>query len=152
MSSLQGAWRLHSAAQVSADVDLKQDSEPQLQAWLQGEGGPQPEAFQPLSGLLLTLEADGTYREVAEQPVPISWYDEEGVLEAEARPFSGTWQESGGKLWLLTADSTSPTLRYDDGDTQVADALSLVGGHLLRSMSTVTDGLYLDRILLRYAR
>ncbi|MGB3443533.1 MAG: hypothetical protein WBA97_32765 [Actinophytocola sp.] len=126
--------------------------------WLAGEvlGGEPP--FAQLTGLTLTVDG-AAFTETGAAEVP--WFDDEGVLEPEARPFDGTLATSPSGVFLLTeegrregafADAKELHLRCDDGDTAISDLVTVEDDELRRTMSVITDEMYPSRIRLTYRR
>lgn len=70
----------------------------------------------------------------------------------KAVPFDGHLVVAGDAFNLVLPGKEHP-IRSDDGDTTIADRFELdEAGRLLRSVSIVTDGYYLNRHLLVYER
>ena len=170
MSEFAGRWELVAAAAeehvksrcddgdlVIGDVRVPIDEF--NRRWLAGEMFTEEPALTPLTGLTLTIAEDGTFTETGSADV--AWFDDEGVLEAKARPFDGTLATSPAGTFLLGeeglqagvfADATDLRLRIDDGDTAITDLVTVEGDGLVRIMSMITDELYPSRIRLAYRR
>jgi hypothetical protein len=134
-----------------------------IRAWLNGGDDALVAAAQPAKGLTLSIARDGGFSEERTGAAAVPWFDADGVLEHQAVPFAGTATPVGEMLYLRLVETKSwatPTegryapalLRYDDEDTKVSDALTLAGDRLVRTMNVVTDELYLNRVVLLYAR
>ena len=55
--------------------------------------------------------------------------------------------------WAMPVDrESSIKLRYDDGDTKISDCIERQNERLIRTVSVVTDELYLDRVIIVYQR
>ncbi|WP_221645468.1 hypothetical protein, partial [Nostoc sp. UCD120] len=55
--------------------------------------------------------------------------------------------------WAVPSDEVNKKkLRYDDGDTKIADSIEVQGEQLIRTISVVTDELYLDRVIIVYKK
>jgi hypothetical protein len=153
--SINGTWILSGTFALNSEIPIIGD-EPKpngVEEWLEGNSLETLAQLTPADGLKLTISSDGTFTEERVGAPQITWYDSEGVLESNVNPFNGAIQEAEGKFYLI-ADDIEPTgnLRYDDGDTKIADSLTVIDGDLIRTVSVVTDELYLDRILLRYKK
>lgn len=127
--------------------------------WLAGEPLHVEPTLTPLTGLTLTIAEDGAFTETGDADVV--WFDDEGVLEMNARPFDGTLVTAPGGTFLLGAegvqaatfaDATDLRLRIDDGDTGITDLVRIDGDQLFRTMSMITDEMYPARIRLAYRR
>lgn len=67
--------------------------------WLAGEPLHVEPPLTPLTGLTLTIAEDGTFTETGDADVV--WFDDEGVLELDARPFDGTLVTAPGGTFLI---------------------------------------------------
>ena len=170
MNEFAGRWALvAAAAQESPNTDYDDGDlvigDTRLpvdefnRRWLAGEVFTQEPPLAPLTGLELTIAEDGTFTETG--AAAVEWFDDEGVLESEARPFGGTLATSPAGTFLLGEegpqaavfeDAADLRLRIDDGDTGITDLLTVKGDGLLRVMSVITDELYPSRIRLAYRR
>jgi hypothetical protein len=170
MIEFAGRWELVAAADeefpetryddgdlVIGDVRLPIDEF--NRRWLAGEVFTQEPPLTPRSGLTLTIAEDGTFTETG--AAEVSWFDDEGVLEADARPFDGTLATSPAGTFLLGEqglqavvfkDATDLRLRIDDGDTGITDLITVEGDGLLRVMSVITDEMSPCRVRLAYRR
>lgn len=139
--------------------DVRLPSDEFNRRWLAGEQLRADPAMTPLTGLTLTIAEDGTFTE--DGTAEVNWFDDEGVLESDARPFDGTLVTAAGGTFLIGEEGVQATvfagadnlrLRIDDGDTAITDLVRVDGDQLLRRMSVVTDEMYPSRILLAYRR
>jgi len=161
-----GEWHLAASTSVTAELEAVAD-EPDPQAvsgWLNGFDGGIAAAAPKTSGLVLTINAAGSFTErLTGKPGVQQWFDVEGMLADEVAPFDGSVVDTGQAAWLRprgVPDFARPledrygpaVLRYDDGDTRIADGLRIVGADLVRTVNVVTDEQYLDRIVLVYRR
>jgi hypothetical protein len=138
--------------------DLRLPADEFNRRWLAGEALGADPPLAPLTGLTLTVDGT-TFTETGAAEVP--WFDDEGVLEPEARPFDGTLATSQAGTFLLTgegrqatafADAETLHLRCDDGDTAITDLVAVEGDQLHRTTSVITDEMYPSRIRLTYRR
>ncbi len=163
-TALIGTWTLIAAAETDAEVDLiGEDSDPEgINDWLNGTDDGLVDEAEPTSGLTLAIAADGSFTERLTGTPDVAWYDEEGVLQDAAEPFDGRMVDTGagGYLrpdeiasWAIPAEGRhgAAVLRYDDGDTKIADGVARRGDHLVRTVNIVTDELYLTRVVMLYA-
>lgn len=159
---IAGSWQLVGRASSRADAD----TDGAAAQWLDGIDDTLADravAEGAASGLLLAIAPDGTFTERASGPVALPWFDAEGVLQAQAEPFDGRYAIDRDRAALqpdripgwatpVAGRHGAARLRYDDGDTQVADHVRRRQELLVRTVSVVTDGAYLDRTVLVYAR
>ena len=177
MTDFTGRWTLLGA--VSHDPDVAYESEDEirmdaviggtrldlellLHKWLAGETFDAEPPLGSASGLTLDIGDDDTFRESG--AAEVEWFCEEGVLEAKALPFDGRIVTTpAGSHLLLHGAGTEPAsadghrygdvrLRLDDGDTQITDTVVLDGDRLRRTVSVVTDEMYLSRVRYEYGR
>nr|WP_086938673.1 hypothetical protein [Thaumasiovibrio occultus] len=157
--AIDSVWRLEQFGKTSRQLSSHSaDTEvTSAQAWLQ-----QPsQAIQTIetvkmSGLQLIFYRDGSfYDEAIDKGLNIDWINDDGELDAYHSSICGqqhAWQQ---QTFLLLTDQDigePPYLRYDDGDTLVADVCVVVGDQLYRTVNVVTDGVYLDRFVYVYQR
>lgn len=164
--SLEGEWQLVSSASITSEISFINEDEPDpngVANWLNGFDDNLLESAKLSSGLVLTIKSDGSFTEVVTGKPEVHWFDVEGVLADEVTPFNGviTSNEKGSYLkpvviatWAIPVEGRygECVLRYDDGDTKIADNLRLIDEHLIRTVNIVTDELYLDRVLVKYKR
>lgn len=161
---IEGKWELVAAVAfdpgetAAAEAGVSRDEF--NHGWLAGDVLTEEPPLEPLTGLTLTIAADGSFTETG--TAAVEWFDEEGVLESNAVPFNGTIETTPAGMFLLSeagpatkgefADLPDLRLRRDDGDTGVTDLLTVDGDHLTRVMSVITDGVYPNRVRLEYRR
>jgi hypothetical protein len=157
-----GIWQLVATLALHDELPLFDDIPPRLVAideWLYGNSHVHIRQATPIAGRQLQIHADATFTETKTQDLNLEWYDVEGVLEPSVMPFDGVIWLDVDQLYLhpdtestLKDPVRSYRIRYDDGDTIICDRVELVDGALVRTMSIVTDELYLDRTMLIYNR
>lgn len=171
LEDFQGEWSLIESAAAQSEIEITDDSreEPEgVSAWLNGGEGIPPVETRKASGLLLSIAADGSFAENVSGSPDVEWFDAEGVLALpseghEIVPFSGMLVPRGQEGYLRPAAVVSwavpnegqygsAVLRFDDGSTKIADHIKVVGGRLVRTVSVVTDWLYLHRTFMVYER
>ena len=157
-----GTWLLTGSISINSEIKFVGDEpEPNgVENWLNGSSNELIERVKPTEGLTLTISSDGKFFEERTGNPKIYWFDCEGVLESEVIPFNGHLSFYDSKAFLLLDELVSwaiPTnevnkkkLRYDDGDTKIADSIEVLGEQLIRTVSVVTDELYLDRVIIVY--
>lgn len=161
---IAGTWDLVGVAQAESSAGLiGEETDPaDVNAWLNGHDDMLLPGAGTASGLRFRIENAVFHEELTGSP-SVPWFDAEGVLAEEVVPFNGRLIHSADGLYLRPADSPSwamqadgrhgpAVLRYDDGDTKIADSLRIVGTQLVRTVNVVTDELYLNRIVLIYVR
>lgn len=161
-TAVVGAWLLVATTTTSSDLALVDATYhiPAMNAWLYGTSHDLLDAVEPTAGLRLVINADATFTEEKTGDLILSWYDRDGVLDQHVTPFSGIIKTPKKRMYLHPEQLSAyaiPTgkfrqarVRYDDGDTIICDTLDLINGALVRTMSVVTDELYLDRTILIY--
>ncbi|GGO96410.1 hypothetical protein [Wenjunlia tyrosinilytica] len=177
MRGLDGRWVLVGAGVVRPAVayELRAEEESldaviagtrmplddMVRRWLAGEVLGAEAVLVPASGLVLEVARDAAFRESG--TAQVEWFSGEGVLESAAEPFGGriVSTPAGHHLVLsepvawaqpYSAEDGDVRLRLDDGDTRIADTVHLLGDRLRRTVSVVTDEMYLDRLVYDYAR
>ncbi len=131
-----------------------------VRMWLAGEVLDAEPALEPASGLTLDVAGDLTFTERG--AADVEWFCVEGVLEPRAVPFDGRIVTTPAGAHLLphepvpgaeaSEEDEGVRLRMDDGDTKIADTVELTGERLRRTMSVVTDEMYVCRLLFEYGR
>jgi len=162
---IQGEWHLVASASTNSEIEfIGEEPDPNgITNWLNGFDDTLVDSAKSTSGLVLTIQSDGTFTEVVSGKPEVYWFDEEGVLQTEVTPFNGVVAPSGSANYLRPVDIAkwakpveelySPAiLRYDDGDTKISDRVHVNSGKLIRTVNTVTDELYLDRVVIVYGR
>ncbi|MCE2595823.1 hypothetical protein K6Y31_13505 [Motilimonas cestriensis] len=164
LTSLVGSWVLIGSVAINSEVAfIGEDTDPNgVGNWLNGRAGELVGQIKTVNGLTLTIADNGAFTEVKTGKLSITWYDQEGVLESEVEPFNGTLVLKGEGAFLVaeaipnwaqpTANDYGVALRYDDGDTIIAEWLECIDNRLVRTVNVVTDELYLDRIVMVYQK
>ena len=167
IDSLNGRWNATATCSTSSEIKFSDDDEPdpnEVADWLNAFDDNLVKTATPVSGLVLTIEpALGAFTEMVIGNPAIEWFDAEGVLAEEVSPFDGTivCNAQGAYLrpkdvpeWATPVDGRyrAAILRYDDGDTKIADNLRVADGRLVRTVNIVTDELYLNRVIIVYER
>ena len=161
--SAVGVWLLTAAIAIDDEVDLEGlPAEDQIDEWLYSAGYDLINEAELIAGLKLTIHADDTFTEEKTGLLNLPWYDREGVLDEAVTPFSGLLKTEENLMYLHPDEPTSWAIpedtireirvRYDDGDTIICDRIEIVNNQLIRTMSVVTDELYLDKVLLIYQK
>ena len=162
LTSLVGSWVLIGSVAINSEVAfIGEETDPNgVRDWLNGRAGELVGQAETVKGLTLTIADNGAFTEVKTGNPNITWYDQEGVLESEVEPFNGTVVLKGEGAFLVaeeipnwaqpTVNDDGVALRYDDGDTIIAEWLERIDNRLVRTVNVVTDELYLDRIVMVY--
>lgn len=119
------------------------------QSWLTDTPSELPD-FAPASGLRLTIHDDGSYEETGDAGERVSIISSDGVLGDSLDVYAGQLREQNDRLLAFTDEQPDGDQRLNDGDTQVTDEFLIDGNDLVRVVSMVTDGMYLDRFFYRY--
>lgn len=162
-TAVVGTWLLAAATAISSEVAFTEtETAGGVDAWLYGSSNHLLDQAQPLEGLKLTIGADATFTEVKTRDLNLAWYDRDGVLDTQVTPFNGIVMVEGKIMYLLLEVSIAGAssevevrttrVRYDDGDTIICDQIERFNDSLVRTMSVVTDELYLDRTVLIYRK
>ena len=162
-NSMQGEWELRQYHHLIDEIPYgDEDNSPRLdeiQAWLMGNDDEQIAQSVPRTGLIIRIQANAFSEHAVEFDGLM--FDVSGVQVNDYVPMAGALvernsltflQPDGVPDWAKPELIDGPVLRYDDGDTKVSDSLRLVGDKLVRQISVVTDEIYLERIVLVYAR
>ncbi|MBW4579077.1 MAG: hypothetical protein KME42_05810 [Tildeniella nuda ZEHNDER 1965/U140] len=158
-----GVWLLTAATAIDDEVDLEGlPAADQIDEWLYSTAYDLIDEAEPVSGLKLTIHADGTFTEEKTGLLNLPWYDREGVLDEAVTPFSGILKTEENLMYLHLEEPISwatpedtireVRVRYDDGDTIICDRIEIISNQLVRTMSVVTDELYLNKVLLIYQK
>lgn len=159
--SCVGQWQLTGYASIEgaeADTSTRRDDDPDAwnreldaatDAWLNQTPADTPE-FSPAGGLMLTIHADGAYQESGDAGEGVAIISSDGVLGDSRDTYGGELRERHGRLLAFTDENPDGDQRLNDGDTQVTDEFFTDGNELIRVVSMVTDGMYLDRFFYRY--
>jgi hypothetical protein len=161
---LIGTWLLTGSISLNSDIKFIGD-EPDpngVENWLNGNSNNLIAQVEATEANSLTISSDGKFFEERTGEPKVYWYDREGVLSSEVIPFNGHLSFYDSKAFLLVDDLVSwavpsdevnkKKLRYDDGDTKIADSIEVQGSQLIRTISVVTDELYLDRAIIVYKK
>lgn len=162
---VQGEWRLVRSASIKSEIEFVND-EPHpngVSDWLNGFDESLVDRASPTSGLTLSISPKGSFTERLSGKPNVYWFDNEGVLQTEVAPFDGVVVGCGQEAYLRPAEIAKwatpedgeygrALLRYDDGDTKIADRIRTMGDRLVRVVNIVTDDLYLDRVVIVYER
>jgi hypothetical protein len=160
---LCGAWCLVGTVSTRSQIALinGQPDPRGIEQWLKGVDDRLIETATETSGLLLSISPEASFTEQLTGKPTVYWFDEEGVLAGEVSPFNGVVVQTQQGAYLKPAEIAkfgrpvegrygNVVLRYDDGDTKIADGLRRVGAQLIRTVNVVTDELYLDRVVVVY--
>ncbi|MGB7070008.1 MAG: hypothetical protein WBD22_10990 [Pyrinomonadaceae bacterium] len=157
-----GTWVLAGHKSINEELDISHESqafETEMAEWLYGNSDDAVSGLEPVSGLRLSVAGNGTFTELKTSLPEIDWFDAEGVLDDEVNPFSGIYNVSDSRAYLTFKDppewsrsEDKARIRYDDGDTKICDSLFVKDDGLVRTISVVSDDLYLNRVILRYER
>lgn len=157
-----GIWYLNGSCNSFGQFEILDDIEEYrriYEKWLRGEDYENLGNLTKAEGLLLEINADGTFTESKTGDPQIEWFDEEGISESRITPFNGIYKifDERAFLTLETPSTLSDTddserIRYDDGDTKVCDSLRVIDEDLIRTVSVITDELYTTRVLMRYLK
>ncbi len=164
IDNLIGTWILIGSISINSEIELiggEHDSN-EVEKWLGGKSYELINEVEPTEGLILTITSDGRFEEEKTGYPQVSWFDREGVLQSEVTPFQGYLSFHETNIYFTPADLPSwamPVdresrikLRYDDGDTKISDCIERQNDQLIRTVSVVTDELYLDRVIIVYQR
>lgn len=162
---LTGEWELVASAAIQSEIASASDEPgPQpVAAWLNSYDMVLPADSVATSGLTLSLHPDGSFADRLTGKPRIEWFDAEGVLVPEVSPLVGTTKVAGDTAYLtprgvprwaepIEGRYAPAILRYDDGDTKIADGVRLTADGLVRTVNVVTDELYLTRVVLLYRK
>jgi hypothetical protein len=165
IEGVSGEWHLVASTSTRSEIAFDGDEpDPQgVSNWLNGSDNALAESAAETSGMVLSISPDGSFTEKVTGEPQVYWFDEEGVLAQGVSPFDGViaWAADRAYLkpraianWAIPEEGryAPALLRYDDGDTKIADQLRFEGHQLVRTVNVVTDELYLDRIVIIYQR
>lgn len=161
LDNCTGRWKLAAFGSIShTDVETTTQREDDVDAWaselteicddwLDDTPDEMPE-LDEAEGLTLEVADDGSFEESGNAPV--EFISADGVLGDGSDAFPGTLEEHDGRVFAFTDEERYDTRRVSDGDTDVSDEFLPDGDELVRVVSMVTDGMYRDRFVYRYAR
>lgn len=139
-----------SAGTSREDVDAwSRELDTSVEAWLNEAPEDFPD-FRPVSGLTLSIEEDGAYEETGDAGEDVRIISVDGVLGDSLDVYAGQLREQNQRLLAFTDEPADGDQRLNDGDTQISDEFFPDGNELIRVVSMVTDGMYLDRFYYRY--
>ena len=158
--SFLGVWNLAGSFTVGRQLDIDPETDEgktELSEWLYGDSYDNLDQFTEAAGLQLTVLNNATFTERKTADPEITWFDAEGVQDDDVVPFDGVYTVKDAKAYLTLAEpldwaisSDRKRIRYDDGDTVICDTLKLIDGNLIRTVSVTSEGIYLDRVVLKY--
>ena len=164
MNPYVGIWNLQSAASTDSEVELV---EPRFDAefeCLSVSAMDLLETASPAEGLTIEITDAMEFTQKVSGTPAVMCYDVEGVWHRSIMPFDGKCfaPQPDGRLYLISNDRpnwATPKeeakllyFRYDDSDTVICDFVELHNQDLLRTVNVLTDGQYLDHILMKFAR
>ncbi len=164
IESITGDWELIGTASINSEISfIEEEPEPDgVKNWLNGRAEELIKKTELTSGLTLRIDSEGNFTEKKDGNPEIEWFDSEGVLEPEVIPFDGVIKIDGSGAYIVPKQIPSwaePSkieygviLRYDDSDTKICDRIEKIDGKLIRTMSVVTDELYLNRVVIVYKK
>lgn len=167
-----GVWQLSEYAALFDNkiVELQgDDAKPgAIEAWLYATTNDGISKLAPQTGLELIIRADGSFADrIIKDGLQLDWMDyAEGALSSSPISAEGTIKLISGRDGLFLHPRSIPSwmnesremsahrdaLGYDDGDLIICDLVRPSGDSLLRVISIVVDGVYLNRIVARYER
>ncbi len=158
ISVFVGKWVLIGSFSIKSELQFigrKPDSNG-VKNWLNNPMSQVLKRVKSTEGLTLIINPDGTFQEQKTGNPKVEWFDCEGVLCAEVKPFNGYINVLESKPYLMTDQCPSwakdKKLRYNDGDTKICDTVHLDNEQLIRVVSIVTDDMYFDKVVLVYAK
>ena len=164
IESFVGTWQLIGSTSTKGElafIDNRPDPNG-VKNWLKGKAGELISQINSTSGLTLTINQNATFTEEKEGNPEVNWFSNEGVLESKVVPFDGKVKFQADEAYLYPneiSEWAKPrgrkygiALRYNDGDTIIADNISLIDEKLVRTVNVVTDGMYFDRVVIVYAK
>lgn len=164
IDNLVGTWILIGSISINSEIELigGEHDPNEVEKWLVGKSYELINQVEPTQGLTLTIASDGRFEEEKTGHPQVYWFDRESVLLSEVTPFQGYLSFHETNIYLIPADLPSwaipvdresgMKLRYDDGDTKISDCIERQNERLIRTVSIVTDELYLDRVIIVYQR
>jgi hypothetical protein len=163
---LVATWTLVKSFSTTVEILFEaefpdRDVSEQIDDWLYGNSYNLRDDAKLTTGLTLKIDANGAFSEENIGNPQISWFDREGVLDDKVVTFSGIIKTEDRIGYLNLEQSEAKTIsntvpmarvRYDDGDTIICDKVEVIDKSLVRTISVVTDELYLDRTMLIYEK
>ncbi|WP_423025200.1 hypothetical protein [Undibacterium sp. Ji42W] len=127
---------------------------------LDGRADFAPPERKAMEGLQLTIYEDGSFYDEAMDPcLHVNWFNNDGELNAYHTTCQGRVSQYESKLFLLPdipsflgtpAESEAGFVRFDDTSTKIVDAINIDKQALSRTISVLTDGIYLCRLYYNY--
>jgi hypothetical protein len=166
-SELEGTWILAKSISTTAEILYEEefpdrDTSKEINDWLYGNSYNLRDDAEVITGLKLKIDANGAFSEENVGNPQLSWFDEDGVLDEKVTTFSGTlkiedriayFHLENPKAWIIVNSAGRKSrVRYDDGDTIICDKVEIIDKSLVRTISVITDELYLDRTMLIYEK
>jgi len=166
-TKLVATWISAKSISTTAEILYKEefpdrDAPVEIDDWLYGNSYNLLEAAEVTTGLKLKIEAGGAFSEENIGNPQISWFDREGVLDDKVTTYSGVIKIEDGIAYLHLENPKARTIpnsdlrrarvRYSDGDTIICDKVEIIDKSLVRTISVVTDELYLNRTMLIYEK
>ncbi|MEM8781056.1 MAG: hypothetical protein AAGF26_19800 [Cyanobacteria bacterium P01_G01_bin.49] len=155
-----GTWLLMGSISIKSELEFigETPAPNSVQNWLSGQSDQLLDTIEPTEGLVLTIDPDGKFQEEKTGNPKIQWFDCEGVLATEVKPFGGCLKFFKSKVYLMAdecpswAKARDGKLRYNDGDTKICDSIEVKNNRLIRTISVVTDDMYFDRVVVVYTK
>lgn len=165
-AEFEGEWVLYAYAHLNSDLlgDKDEVDANDIQKWLLGAGSDLVGQQETMTGSILKISQSGYISETAGSRAKVHWFDEEGVLENYdvISPYKGilvendygmfTRPESIASWAVPDQNAYQALLRYDDYDTQISERIDVENLELVRTLNAVTDGVYVDRIVMYYRK
>ena len=159
-----GTWVLTGSISTNSEVQfIKDRPDPKgVINWLNGTSQELVEQTKASEGLVLTIAQNKKFEEKKTGDPKVKWFNYEGVESNNVEPFDGQLKLSKSRAYLIADNvpswampenrKSTVKLRYDDGDTKIADFLEIINDRLVRTINVVTDELYLDRVIIVYQK
>jgi hypothetical protein len=163
-NEISGQWVLIGSTSRKGEVRFinEEPIDADIFDWLNGQELDVVDEIEQTNCLSMSIFDDNTFTEVKNNAESnFDWYDEEGVLDPDFIPFGGAIKCNAHGIFIqpkkisamgLPTEEYGAILRYDDGDTKICDRISLHEKNMIRTISIVTDELYLDRTILVYKK
>jgi hypothetical protein len=138
ISAFAGKWKLIAWAKEKSENTFKDNrpSKSTVQIWLNSNNMELANNPSEGHGLVLEITSDGNFTENKTDEPDIDWYDEEGVLSNQVKPYNGKLIESDSGFYILPNnvpsfgspkdEKSEAKLRYDDGDTKICEILEFL--------------------------
>ncbi|EAZ89793.1 hypothetical protein [Crocosphaera chwakensis] len=158
ISVFVGKWVLIGSVFIKSELEFigNQPDPNGVNNWLNNSTPQVLKKIESTEDLILIINPDGTFEEEKTGNPKVEWFDCEGVLCSEVKPFSGYINVSKSKFYLMADEcplwAKDEKLRYNDGDTKISDTIQISNEQLIRTVSVVTDDMYFDKVVLVYAK